>query len=41
MVHLLIALKRKDGLSRADFSRHWREIRAPLAKQMPGLRRYI
>ena len=41
MVHLLIAFKRKDGLSRAEFSRHWREIHAPLAKQMPGLRRYI
>jgi uncharacterized protein (TIGR02118 family) len=41
MVHLLIAFKRKDGLSRAEFSRYWREVHAPLAKQMPGLRRYI
>ena len=40
MVHLLIAIKRKDGLSRADFSRHWREVHAPLAKQFPGMRGY-
>ena len=41
MVHLLIAFKRKAGLSRAEFSHHWREVHAPLAKQIPGLRRYI
>ncbi len=41
MAHLLIAFKRKDGLSLADFSRHWREVHAPLAKQMPGLRGYV
>ena len=40
MAHLLIAFKRKDGLSLADFSRHWREVHAPLAKQMPGMQRY-
>ncbi len=41
MAHLLIAFQRKDGLSLADFSRHWREVHAPLAKQMPGLRGYV
>ena len=41
MAHLLIAFKRKDGLSLADFSRHWREVHAPLAKRMPGLRGYV
>ena len=40
MVHLLIAFKRKDGLSRADFSHHWRKMHAPLAKRIPGMRRY-
>ena len=41
MAHLLIAFKRKDGLSLTDFSRHWREVHAPLAKRMPGLRGYV
>ncbi len=41
MAHLLIAFQRKDGLSLADFSRHWRTVHAPLAKQMPGLRGYV
>ena len=41
MIHLLIAFKRKGGLSLAEFSRHWREVHAPLAKQMPGLRGYV
>ena len=41
MAHLLIAFQRKDGLSLADFSRHWREVHAPLAKRMPGLQGYV
>ena len=41
MAHLLIAFKRKEGLSLADFSRHWREVHAPLATQMPGMRGYV
>ena len=41
MIHLLIAIKRKDGLSREAFSRHWREVHAPLARRIPGLRGYM
>lgn len=41
MIHLLIAIKRKDGLSREAFSRHWREVHAPLARRIPGLRGYV
>lgn len=41
MVHLLIAFKRKDGLSREAFSRHWRKVHAPLARRIPGLHRYV
>jgi uncharacterized protein (TIGR02118 family) len=33
-------LKRRAGLSPADFSKHWREIHGPLAAILPGLRRY-
>jgi uncharacterized protein (TIGR02118 family) len=41
MVHLLLVIKRKTGLSRQEFSRHWREIHGPLARNIPGLRRYV
>lgn len=41
MIHLLMAIKRKDGLSREAFSRHWREVHAPLARRIPGLRGYV
>ena len=41
MIHLLMAIKRKDGLSREEFSRHWREVHAPLARRIPGLRGYV
>lgn len=41
MIHQLIAIKRKDGLSREAFSRHWREVHAPLARRIPGLRGYV
>lgn len=40
MTHLLLAIKRKNGLSRSDFSHHWREVHAPLAQKLPGLLRY-
>jgi uncharacterized protein (TIGR02118 family) len=33
-------VKRKPGMSVEDFQRHWREAHAPLAVQLPGLRRY-
>ena len=36
MVHLLIAFKRKAGLSREEFSHHWREVHAPLGKKYRG-----
>jgi uncharacterized protein (TIGR02118 family) len=41
MVHLLFLVKRKEGLNRQAFSRHWREIHAPLAQRIPGVRRYV
>ncbi|MGE0823927.1 MAG: EthD family reductase [Candidatus Binatia bacterium] len=41
MVHLLFLMRRKPGLSRAECQRHWREIHAPLAQRIPGMRRYV
>lgn len=41
MVHLHFLIKRKDGLSRQEFSDHWRNVHAPLALKVPGVRRYV
>lgn len=34
-------LYRKDGMSLDAFRQHWREVHAPLARRMPGLRSYV
>ena len=41
MLHLHFLIKRKDGLSRQAFSDHWRNVHAPLASTIPGIRRYV
>jgi uncharacterized protein (TIGR02118 family) len=41
MIKLLSLLTRKEGLSHEDFVRHWRDIHAPLAHAVPGIRRYV
>ncbi len=32
--------KRKPGMSVAEYRRYWREVHAPMALKLPGLRRY-
>ena len=34
-------LNRKPGLSVEEFQRHLRDVHAPIASQLPGLRRYV
>ena len=41
MIKTVGLLTRKDGLSREEFVRHWREVHAPLAHAVPGVRRYV
>jgi len=41
MLHLHFLITRKDGLSRQAFSDHWRNVHAPLASTIPGIRRYV
>ena len=38
---MMILLKKKTEISDDEFARHWLETHAPLAKKMPGLRRYV
>ncbi|MDE2576986.1 MAG: EthD family reductase [Rhodospirillales bacterium] len=41
MIKVLSLLTRKDGLTHAQFVRHWRDIHGPLALSVPGIRRYV
>jgi uncharacterized protein (TIGR02118 family) len=41
MVKSLSLLVRKDGMTHEQFMKHWVEIHAPLALEVPGLRRYV
>lgn len=34
-------LTRKEGLTHGQFVKHWYEVHAPLARAVPGLRRYV
>ena len=44
MIKLVFTLKRREGLSREEFQRYWREEHAPLVKRHAatlGIRRYV
>lgn len=41
MVKLIGMLKRPDHVAVEEFHRWWLEQHAPLAKKLPGLRRYV
>jgi len=41
MFKLIILLKKKSTLTEEQFAEYWVETHAPLAKKMPGLRRYV
>lgn len=41
MFKLIVLLRKKEGLADQDFASYWLQKHAPLAKQMPGLRKYV
>ena len=41
MIKILGLLTRKDGISHAEFERHWFDVHGPLALAVPGIRRYV
>jgi uncharacterized protein (TIGR02118 family) len=41
MIKSLSLLVRKDGMTHEQFMRHWVEVHGPLARKVPGLRRYV
>ena len=41
MVKLVYCISKKSELSIEEFQRYWREVHAPIAGAIPGLRRYV
>ena len=41
MIKSISLLVRKDGMTHAQFMKHWVDVHAPLALKVPGLRRYV
>jgi uncharacterized protein (TIGR02118 family) len=41
MITRISLLYKKDGMSLAAFRKHWRDVHAPIASRMPGLRAYV
>jgi uncharacterized protein (TIGR02118 family) len=41
MLKFMVVLYRRPGMTHLEFRRHLEEIHAPLAKNLPGLRKYV
>jgi uncharacterized protein (TIGR02118 family) len=41
MLKFMVVIYRRPGLTQEDFRRHLRDIHGPLAKELPGLRKYV
>ena len=41
MFKLIVLLKKKDDITEEEFTKHWLNIHVPLAKTLPGVRRYV
>jgi uncharacterized protein (TIGR02118 family) len=41
MLKFMVVVYRRPDLTFAEFRRHLREVHAPLAKNLPGLRKYL
>jgi uncharacterized protein (TIGR02118 family) len=41
MVKAVFLIKRKPYMMRDEFKRYWKEVHAPMALKLPGLRRYL
>ena len=41
MIKVLAVLYKRPDMSREEFVRYWREVHAPLASGMEGVRRYV
>ena len=41
MIKLVAVIRRRPDMTREECHRYWREVHAGIAKEMPGVRRYV
>jgi len=41
VVKLIYCISKKPNMTVDDFQRYWREVHAPIAARIPGVRRYV
>ncbi len=41
MFKLMVLLEKKDNMTDEEFARYWLHTHAPLAKKMPGVKKYV
>lgn len=41
MLKFMVVLYRRKGMSSAEFEKHLRSVHGPLARKLPGLRKYV
>jgi len=41
MLKFMVVIYRRHGLSQQEFRRHLKDVHGPLAKKLPGLKRYV
>ena len=41
MLKFIVVLTRREGTSAVEFERYFKEVHEPLAKNIPGLKRYV
>jgi uncharacterized protein (TIGR02118 family) len=41
MLKFMVVVYRRDGMSQEEFRRHLKEVHGPLARRLPGLRKYV
>lgn len=41
MIKVIAVLYKRPDVSRQEFVRYWREVHAPMAQRMEGIRRYV
>ena len=41
MIRAFFCVTKKPGMSDEEFHRYWKEVHAPIAAKIPGIRRYV
>ena len=41
LTKIIVVLHKKEGMSRDEFRRYWRDVHGAIGARMPGVRRYV